>query len=90
MKKRSWILLAVLLAAGLVVFPVAAYVIGGRVVGPYAGPRGLASYLGAIYADAGRGSPLALLMLAGPLVGLGAWPVRSWLLRRAGQEPADG
>ena len=87
MKPHNWILLAALVLAGGAVLPVIAYVIGGRLVGPYAGPRGLASYLGAIYTDAGSGHSLALALLAGPLLSVGAWRLRSWLLHRRGGEP---
>ena len=82
MKRSRWIVLAALVLAGCVIVPVLAYVAGGRLVGPYAGPRGLASYLGAIYGDAGRGNLLALALLAGPVVCAGVWMVRSWLLKR--------
>jgi hypothetical protein len=82
LKRSRWILLAAMVVAGCVVLPVVAYVVGGRLVGPYAGPRGLASYLGAIYSDAGQGNPLAVAMLGGPLLCAGAWLIRSWLLKR--------
>jgi hypothetical protein len=75
-------LFMVLAAAGAVLVPVAAYVAGGRLVGPYAGPRGLASYLGSIYADAFSGRPQALLLLLGPLLCMGIWELRGWLCRR--------
>lgn len=75
------ILLLVSLFAGCVLLPVAAYVVGGRFAGPYAGPRGLASYFGAIYADAARGQPVALLMVLGPALCVVVWGLRAWLLR---------
>lgn len=80
MPRWRWILLLVSLFAGCVLLPVAAYVIGGRFAGPYAGPRGLASYFGAIYADAARGQPIALLMILGPALCMGVWGLRAWLL----------
>lgn len=64
--------------------PVITYMVGGHLVGRYAGPRGLASYLGAIYADAGRGNPLALALLVGPVLCAGVWLLRSWFLKRLG------
>jgi hypothetical protein len=79
--RRHWILLAILLVTGLVVLPVVAYVVAGRIIGPYAGARGLASYLGAIYADAGRGKPLALVMLLAPALCAGVWGLRAWFGR---------
>jgi len=78
-----------LLLLGCVALPIVAYVGGGRLAGPYAGPRGLASYLGAIYQDAGRGSPLALALLFGPLLCAVVWALRSLLLGRV-PERADG
>jgi hypothetical protein len=83
MSRTSRIALPVLaLVAGLVLLPTAAYVWGGRLAGPYAGPRGLASYLGSLYGDAGQGRLLAWLVLAGPPLAIAVWPLRSWLLRR--------
>ncbi len=63
-------------------FPILAYVAGGRVVGAYAGPRGLASYLGSIYEAAGRGHPLALTLLLAPVLVAGIWLLRSRLVKR--------
>ena len=83
MRSRA-LLLAMALLAGILLVPVAAYVWGGRLAGPYAGPRGLASYLGALYADAAQGRLLAWLVLAGPLLAVGVWPLRAFLLRRSG------
>lgn len=82
MPRSRWIFLAALGVAGCLVLPIVGYVIGGRLAGPYGGARGLASYLGSIYVDAGRGKPLALALLAGPLLCAGVWIVRAWLLRR--------
>jgi len=74
-----WLLLGLL--AGFLL-AVLAYWAGTRVIGPFAGTRGLATFLGNIYADAGGGSPLALALVAGPLaIGL-AWKWRGWGLRR--------
>lgn len=90
MSRWRWILLLLSLFAGCVLLPVAAYVVGGRLAGPYAGSRGLASYFGAIYADAARGQPVALLMILGPTLCLGVWGLRTWLLRsvmRPASEP---
>jgi hypothetical protein len=85
MKASHWTLVVVLLLfTGVVLIPIATYVTGGRVVGPYAGTRGLASYLGSVYADAARGRPLALALLFGPLLAVMVWPLRAWLLRQLG------
>lgn len=82
MRLWRWWLAVAALALGGVVLPVTAYVMAGRVVGPYAGARGLASYLGTIYSDAAAGRPLALILLLGPLACAGAWLLRAWALRR--------
>lgn len=79
-----WALLLLALFIGTVLLPVSAYLAGGRVIGPYEGTRGLASYLGAIYQDAGRGRVPALLVLFGPAASLLVWYLRSWLLGRSG------
>lgn len=83
MKSSRRVLAAVLLLfAGFVLIPVSTYLVGGRIVGPYAGSRGLASYLGTIYDAARGGGILALALLFGPLLAVAAWSLRSWLLRR--------
>jgi hypothetical protein len=86
--RRRWILWGACLLAGALFLPVAAYIIGGRMIGPYEGPRGMASYLGAIYGDVGRGQPLALILVFGPAACLAAWSLRGWLTRRL-TPPAD-
>lgn len=70
-----------LLLAGVLILPVTAYLAGGRLAGTYAGSRGLASYLGTIYGAAGRGRPLALILLLAPVLIAGVWGFRKWLLR---------
>ncbi|MBW7930994.1 MAG: hypothetical protein H3C57_06770 [Gammaproteobacteria bacterium] len=86
---RGLLFLALALASGFLLV-VAAYWAGTRFIGPFAGARGLATFLGNIYADAGQGSPLALTLLAGPLaIGL-AWKLRGWSLRRRRMPPATG
>jgi len=82
-KRLAWI--AVLLLVGGVLLPMGAYLLGTRLAGPFSGPRGLASYLGTIYADAAAGRPLALLLILGPLCCAAIWTVhhRYWRRRRA-------
>ena len=85
-----WILVLISLLVGALALPVAAYVIGGRIIGPYQGARGLGSYLGAIYTDIGRGQPFALIMVLAPALCLTIWSLRTWLSSRlAGRGPAD-
>ncbi len=79
-----------LLAVGGVLLPIAGYVLGGRLVGPYAGPRGLASYLGAIYADVARGRPLALLLLLAPVLCFGIWELRAMFMSHTGTARRNG
>jgi hypothetical protein len=90
MKRQHWILMLICLLAGGLVLPIAAYVVGGRVIGPFQGSRGLATYLGTLYADAAHGHVLALVTLLGPALCLVIWLLRAWLVRRTGQqEPAS-
>lgn len=88
LKRTHWWILGIVIALGLLILPAIAYVAGGEVVGPYAGPRGLASYLGHIYQDAGRLRWLALIVLLAPALIAGVWMARSALLRRL-LPPAD-
>jgi hypothetical protein len=86
---RSLLWLVLALAGGFLL-AVVAYWTGTRLIGPFAGARGLATFLGNIYADAGKGSPLALALLAGPLaIGL-VWKLRGWSLHRRRMPPATG
>jgi hypothetical protein len=90
MRHLSWII-AMLLIGGLVT-PLAAYIGGSRLAGPYAGPRGFASYLEVIYADAARGQPLALLILLAPLSCWAVWMLRARVQRYLAaheDDPAD-
>ncbi len=80
MRRLIWIL--GLLVTGGIVLPLAAYLIGTRLAGPFAGTRGFASYLGAILADAAAGRPLALLLILGPLACAFVWTLRGWWWRR--------
>lgn len=85
--KRLWAWgLVAGLVMGLVLLPVAGYVVGGRLIGPYPGPRGLASYFGAIFSEAGRGHPLALLLLLGPAAIVVIWWLRARLLDGGGRD----
>ncbi|MCC7330116.1 MAG: hypothetical protein IT484_08195 [Gammaproteobacteria bacterium] len=71
-----------LVATGGLLLPVAAYWAGTRIIGPYAGTRGLATFIEALYHDAAGGSPLALALLAGPVLIAILWKLRAWGLRR--------
>lgn len=91
MKASRLLALLALALSGSVVFPVAAYWAGGRVVGPYAGPRGLATFIGNIYSDAASASPWALVMVTGPVLVVAIWKLRRWALQRllAGADQDD-
>ena len=82
-----WMATAILFLTGALALPVLAYIAGSRVVGEYAGPRGLASYLGTIYAEAGNGRPLALTLLLAPMLVAGIWLLRAWLARQLWRRP---
>lgn len=73
-----WCVLALLIGW---LWVIAAYWAGGRFVGDYAGDRGLATFMGRIYADASGGSPLALAITAGPLIIFLIWKLRRTGLR---------
>ncbi|MCC7258228.1 MAG: hypothetical protein IT486_07630 [Gammaproteobacteria bacterium] len=89
MSKSRWLLAGTAAIGGMLVLPVLGYVAGGRLVGPYAGPRGLASYLGSIYGDALAGHPLALMLVLAPGAIVGVWLLRAGVLHRM-REPASG
>lgn len=77
------ILLALGLAfTGCFVLPVASYMTGKRVIGPYEGKLGLSDYLGSIYAAAGRGEFLAWWLLLAPVLIAGTWYLLGRLARR--------
>lgn len=82
-------LLLLVAASGPLLLPVAAYVAGGRLVGPYAGSRGLASYLESIYGDALAGGALALAVVLGPVLIVVAWSLRRRLLQRFAANESD-
>lgn len=79
MKTPRWLVAGIAAAGGALVLPVVAYVAGGQIVGPYPGPRGLASYLGGIYGDALGGHPLALALVLTPALVMLIWLARAWL-----------
>lgn len=79
-------LLAILILglAGWLALPVAGYMAGKRVIGPYEGRLGLRDYVDSIHAGVDRGEPLAWLIVLAPLlIGL-VWYLVYQLGRRAG------
>jgi hypothetical protein len=79
--KYVWWLLASLML-GWLALPGLAYVLGRQVIGRYEGDRGLASYAGSIYAAAGEGRPLAMVMVFAPTLLLGIWALHNYLRRQ--------
>lgn len=65
-------LLFLALAGGLAM-PIASYMTGKRVIGPYEGKLGLRDYLGSLYEAAGRGELLAWWLLLSPALVAGVW-----------------
>ena len=53
--------------------PVAVYVLGGLIVGPYEGERGLLGMMGTIYVDALTGHAAAWLLLLAPVLLVAIW-----------------
>lgn len=69
------------LTGGLLV-PAAAYVAGKRLIGAYEGKLGFMDYASSIYAAAGRGEPLAWLILLSPTLVWLVWFILLRLQRR--------
>ncbi len=80
--RSSWIRWLLLAIAGLLFVPAIAYLLASRVIGPYGGDRGVATYFSSIYADALAGRPFAVLLLLAPVLVAGAWRLRRRLLTR--------
>lgn len=80
-KLLRWLLLPLLALTGLFLLPAVAYRAGKAVIGPYGGKLGLADYLGSIYRGAAGGEPLALWLLASPLLVALVW----WLVLALGR-----
>jgi hypothetical protein len=53
--------------------PVAIYVLGGLIVGPYEGERGLIGMMGTIYVDALTGHVSTWIMLLAPALLVAIW-----------------
>jgi len=71
---RRWVLLVLsLLAAGLVLLPLAVYVFGQQVVGPYEGSGGIIGFTGSIYAGLLRAEASAWLLVASPALLATCW-----------------
>ena len=64
--RKELILAASLLAFGLLVLPVAVYLVGQQVVGEYPAEGGVWTLALDLWGDAIRGQPLALLLVLAP------------------------
>ncbi|MEZ5565840.1 MAG: hypothetical protein R3F24_10120 [Gammaproteobacteria bacterium] len=60
--------LVLLALTGGLVLPIAGYMTGKHVIGPYEGKLGLSDYVGSIYEAAGRGEVLAWWLMLSPIV----------------------
>jgi len=75
--------IAALLLTGAFFVPVIAYLVGGYVVGAYAGDGGLLGYLRTIYLGAWHAEQAALMLILAPLLIVMSWQIGRWLSRRA-------
>ena len=64
--KRELVLAGSLLGVGIVLLPVAVYLVGQTVVGEYPADGGMLALAANIWVEAVRGSPLALLLVLSP------------------------
>ncbi len=87
--RSSWIRWLLLAIAGLLFVPAIAYLLASRVIGPYGGDRGVATYFSSSYADALAGRPFAVLLLLAPVLVAGVWRLRRLLLTRTRTALAD-
>jgi hypothetical protein len=89
MLRRYGILLAALLL-GLVVLPIAIFVVGQRWVEPYEGARGIGTFFGTVYGDAARGRPLALALLFSPFLLALLWRLHRVVRHRLSNAAENG
>ena len=64
--KRELVLAAVLLGLGVLLLPVAVYVVGQTVVGEYSAEGGVVDLAVNVWLEAVRGNPLALVLVLSP------------------------
>ena len=76
-------ILAASLAIGLVLLPIAVYVVGQNVVGEYGPNLDVLNLMTAIWADIARFSAPAWLFIASPYLGLQLLRVAKWQWRQA-------
>ena len=67
---KHWLSILLLCLIGV---PVAVYLVGGLIVGPYEGEGGILGMVGTIYADALTGHLSAWVLLSSPLLLVAIW-----------------
>ncbi len=72
MKRSTVILLGLCLLAALLA-PVAVYLFGSAVMGPYEGTGGLGGFVGQVYSQAFAGKTSALALMLSPALALLTW-----------------
>ena len=88
-RARSAILLSGLALAGALLVPLAVYLFGSTLMGPYEGDGGLVGFLATVYADLLRGRPGALALVLSPTVFFALWWLIFRLVRRRRAEATE-
>ena len=89
MLQRSWrlrrtaIIAALMLLTGFLILPIAVYVFGQQVVGPYEGDGGLGTFLWSIYSGLANGAFAAWILVLSPALVVGTWYVVVKILQAA-------
>ena len=81
--RRAAIIASLLLLTGFLILPIAVYVFGQRVVGPYEGDGGLGIFLWSIYTGLARGAFAAWILVLSPALVVGVWYALVKFLRAA-------
>lgn len=86
--KKETVLFLRFLLIGLVVLPIAIYIVGQKAFGPYVEDGGFFTFLGHLYTDFFTGAPAALLLGLGPYL---LWQLvrLTWRIFRSGRTQAD-
>lgn len=84
--RRTALTLLILCLAGALLAPVAVYLFGSTVMGPYEGDGGIGSFTAGVFAAAADGKPGALALLLSPAALVLTWWLIFLLLGRARPE----
>ena len=87
--RRTALTLAILCLAGALLAPVAVYLFGSTVMGPYEGDGGLAGFSASVFAAAVEGKAGALALVLTPAGLLLTWWLVFQLLRRTRSGPKE-